>query len=574
MQHSNSTKITDEIATMLSENQQLLDELDALMKENSTEAQVSHKSTSDEKTSLSSIPEPLISSEEQRSPSIDFTQLQNIVEIDSDDKSSENEFNEAPKASDEVTLGNNTYHFELKKVNNQHANQDSNKFLKESDSSLILIDNDTALNVEGVENSILHTPSHSPDLEFVNKNNHFEPISQEENKFSDETWLTITTILIGIWVFFWLNQNSINTYFQQKYHHSSPLEIFDSLMVWDIGEIINDKPIEVISSIFISKGDENSGLASDIENFEKDHDVIESQSKQISLAVLPLIYSTNDETEKLSKSVSYNLEEQPLESKRTSNGSVQDDLLTSEVEFKLRSIEQLSPGDANNPPRYGYLLKEGEKVFFAGDSLMQGVAPHVINKLKKEFNTSSINLSKQSTGLTYPKAYDWPKTIEKTLRENDDIGLLVMMLGANDPWDMQVKKGEPYLRFGTDIWNQEYQSRIDAIYRLAAAKGIGVIWISAPSMKKGNLNKGVLHLDTLYKQVTEHYGGIFLDSNIMFGYESDIYNAYATWNEKNSKIRADDGVHFTPTGQKIIAEYVLSVIGVLKLAPADETTAP
>src|SRR5690606_4259438 len=63
-------------------------------------------------------------------------------------------------------------------------------------------------------------------------------------------------------------------------------------------------------------------------------------------------------------------------------------------------------------------LQAGDEVFFAGDSLMQGVAPHLANTLLKRFNIKSINLSRQSTGLAYPGFFNWPQTIQSTLESH------------------------------------------------------------------------------------------------------------------------------------------------------------
>lgn len=78
---------------------------------------------------------------------------------------------------------------------------------------------------------------------------------------------------------------------------------------------------------------------------------------------------------------------------------------------------------------------------------MQGVAPFVQKHLKQEYGVQSVNLSKQSTGLSYPNFFDWPKTIEQTLQKEPDIHVLVVFLGPNDPWDFPM--GKKYLKFAS-----------------------------------------------------------------------------------------------------------------------------
>ncbi|MGC6633391.1 DUF459 domain-containing protein, partial [Escherichia coli] len=75
------------------------------------------------------------------------------------------------------------------------------------------------------------------------------------------------------------------------------------------------------------------------------------------------------------------------------------------------------------------ILSPKDKVLFAGDSMMQGVAPLLKRQLQTDYNISSIDLSKQSTGLAYPKFFNWPQTIANRLASDDSIKLLVVFLG-------------------------------------------------------------------------------------------------------------------------------------------------
>src|SRR6185437_12651235 len=70
------------------------------------------------------------------------------------------------------------------------------------------------------------------------------------------------------------------------------------------------------------------------------------------------------------------------------------------------------------------VLTTQDKVLLVGDSMMQGVAPHVARALQKA-NIASLDLSKQSTGLAYPTYFDWPATVQKTI---PDSGITVMVV--------------------------------------------------------------------------------------------------------------------------------------------------
>lgn len=206
-------------------------------------------------------------------------------------------------------------------------------------------------------------------------------------------------------------------------------------------------------------------------------------------------------------------------------------------------------------------LAAGDEVFFVGDSLMQGVAPHMANTLRKRYNVKSLNLSKQSTGLAYPSFFNWPKTVESTLAGNPNIRLMVIFLGPNDPWDMPEVKGKPFLRFKKPDWEEAYRRRIDSILETAQAHNVQVIWVGPPNMEKAKLSTAMAYLSELYKSQIELYHQHFVSANEILGYQNDEFSYYRTTGDgKKVKTRVDDGIHFTPTGQRLIAERVISLI--------------
>ncbi|MCU7647927.1 SGNH/GDSL hydrolase family protein [Pseudomonas piscis] len=206
-------------------------------------------------------------------------------------------------------------------------------------------------------------------------------------------------------------------------------------------------------------------------------------------------------------------------------------------------------------------LGTGDEVFFVGDSLMQGVAPHMANTLRKRYNVKSLNLSKQSTGLAYPSFFNWPKTVENTLASNPNIRLMVIFLGPNDPWDMPEVKGKPFLRFKTPDWEEAYRRRVDSILDTAQAHNVQVIWVGPPNMEKAKLSTAMAYLSELYKGQIEQYHQHFVSANEILGYRHDEFSYYRINGDgQKIKTRVDDGIHFTTTGQKLIAERVISMI--------------
>lgn len=225
--------------------------------------------------------------------------------------------------------------------------------------------------------------------------------------------------------------------------------------------------------------------------------------------------------------------------------------------------------NVNSEREQSLTLTSQDRVLFIGDSMMQGVAPHVMKTLLKQYHVQSTNLSLQSTGLTYPKAYDWPGTLRSTLSGASDVKILVVFLGPNDPWDMPSRARGPYLKFKSPAWEAEYRSRIRNILEQAKEHGIGVIWIGPPAMKRAALSEGVRFLDTLYQSEVEAAGQTYIAVDDLFGYQDHRYTEPVSLNGRSVKLRSDDGTHFTVTGQKLISRAVLAL-----LQPAPVTSAP
>ncbi len=230
------------------------------------------------------------------------------------------------------------------------------------------------------------------------------------------------------------------------------------------------------------------------------------------------------------------------------------------IEAKINALQVKRQGKASfanaNPNRIN--LTTDKKALFIGDSLMQGVAPWVMRKLQNDYKIKSINLSKHSTGLTVSKFFDWPATLEKALKNNPDVSVLFVFLGGNDGQSIIDPKTKHYVKFATERWDEVYTGRIHRILDTAKANEVQVLWIAPPEMKKADLNKRTAHLIELYKKIPNDRAVVLASKEIL---QSDTakagYSDSMLVKGKLKKVRTADGVHFTPTGQKLIANAIM-----------------
>ncbi|MCF7522161.1 DUF459 domain-containing protein [Neisseria sp. ZJ106] len=309
----------------------------------------------------------------------------------------------------------------------------------------------------------------------------------------------------------WFSQNSINAYWQQTYHQSSPLETLSDMAWWRTGGEVQQAAYQQLDDWKAALAAANGRLSGN----ETSAAPPEQPPAPAATAARP-----------------------------SENAASQ---TAADIQAQRPAVPDIMP------------LKKGDKVFFVGDSLMQGVAPFVQKTLKQQFDIESVNLSKQSTGLAYPKFFDWPATVENTLNQHPDISLMVVFLGPNDPWDFADPNGGKYLKFKSNDWKRVYQSRVARILNAAEQHRVNVIWLGVPFMKKQKLNEQMRYLDQVLAEAVEGRAKR-LPTDLLLSNGKAEYTDSVTIDGKVVRYRSKDGIHFSPTGQKFLADYVMQHI--------------
>ena len=202
------------------------------------------------------------------------------------------------------------------------------------------------------------------------------------------------------------------------------------------------------------------------------------------------------------------------------------------------------------------VLKQGDSVLITGDSMMQYIGM-IASQNYPKLGLKVLDLSKQSTGLLYKKSHNWAQVIKDTLAKNKDIKLLVMLIGANDPWGRSIN-GKFY-ELNSSEWREFYARRVDEIYKIAKASNVKVLWLSLPCMQKTDYAKKIELLNEIYKSVSEKNGQIFINTS-EYLCQNDNFLTHLNINGKRSKIRQDDGIHISKIGSQILADEILKRI--------------
>ena len=236
-----------------------------------------------------------------------------------------------------------------------------------------------------------------------------------------------------------------------------------------------------------------------------------------------------------------------------------DDNITINIRASAQISDENASADAatiEQSPDDKIVLKQGDSVLITGDSMMQYIGM-IASQNYPKLGLKVLDLSKQSTGLLYKKSHNWAQVIKDTLAKNKDIKLLVMLIGANDPWGRSIN-GRFY-EINSSEWREFYARRVDEIYKIAKDSNVKVLWLSLPCMQKTDYAKKIELLNKIYKSVSEQNRQIFINTS-EYLCQNDEYKTHIDIAGKRSKIRQDDGIHISKIGSQILAGEILKRI--------------
>ena len=121
------------------------------------------------------------------------------------------------------------------------------------------------------------------------------------------------------------------------------------------------------------------------------------------------------------------------------------------------------------------------------------------------------------------------------------------------------------LEFKSKEWQNEYRRRVEEIINIARRSGADIIFVSPPIMGRKGLGPNVDYINGIIKNTCIRNHVFYID---LWHYLADEHGQYQRYDYDGTPLRAKDGVHVTPHGNRKLARAVLQTAKKYSLLPS------
>lgn len=190
-----------------------------------------------------------------------------------------------------------------------------------------------------------------------------------------------------------------------------------------------------------------------------------------------------------------------------------------------------------------------------GDSLGNDLGWGLERHLAATAGVHFVQLDKPSTGLANAWYYNWPNHLAVDLAAYHPQVVLVF-LGGNDQQGMTIDGSA--VQFAQPKWDSTYVGFVRRVVDEVTSTGAYLLWIGLPIMQPPSYNQGASLLDSLYqKGVTSQSDATFVSTWSLFSDPAGQFATQAAVNGVETTLREPDGIHFSFSGEDVLATYVI-----------------
>jgi hypothetical protein len=192
------------------------------------------------------------------------------------------------------------------------------------------------------------------------------------------------------------------------------------------------------------------------------------------------------------------------------------------------------------------------RLWIGGDSLAGSLGPSLGELTGNSGVVQPVVDSRVSSGLSSPNFIDWPKRGAEDMVTYDP-EVTVFIIGANDA------KNLPRGTERDPQWRTQYAAAVERMLGVLVGEGRTVYWVGAPIMSDAAFSQRVKGVNEVFQDVAaKHPEVTYVDAfGVFSGPDGKFTSMLPSVEGKVTRVRAQDGIHFTPEGGDLLARTVL-----------------
>ncbi len=224
---------------------------------------------------------------------------------------------------------------------------------------------------------------------------------------------------------------------------------------------------------------------------------------------------------------------------------------------------QLSPGLLRS-------IRNGGKIEIGvfGDSFGDGIWAGLYNELRDKPDFAVHRFAKQSTGFTRYNSLNLLEDARAKLA-GQPVDIAVINFGANDTQDI-YDEGR-LMSYMSPDWQRVVGQRVRAYVDLFRGRGTSVVWVGLPRMRKPAFDDQIQQMNRFYADLMCELKVPFIDTLPKSIDQQGAYTEYLkpVGGGEPIKARAEDGIHMSMTGYRILISDMTDNIRQFDPPPAE-----
>lgn len=191
------------------------------------------------------------------------------------------------------------------------------------------------------------------------------------------------------------------------------------------------------------------------------------------------------------------------------------------------------------------------RLWIGGDSLAGSLGPSLGDLTGKTGVVQPVFDARTSSGLLSRGFLDWPRQAGEDMALYDP-EVTVFIIGANDAESIaESTEHDPQ-------WRAQYAALVEEMLTVLRGNGRTVYWVGAPVMADSGFSQRVQGVNDVFREVAAMHPDVtYVDAYSLFsGPGGSFASNLPVPGAGVVRVRAADGIHFTPEGGDLLAQGV------------------